>query len=1110
MTYQWFLDALPSPTLLGTTAQPIFTINAPPVGTFRYFVKVLADGCTSVNSNLLTVNVYAIPPAAVDPSSFSVCECQPVLLHSTTPPMPGLKFMWMGPAFMDTVQSPLVTNCAAQIHDGIYTLITKQNGCSSLPVTVTVDVKTKPAAPQLTGATKVCEGDSVTLLCTQVQGVDYYEWQSPQLTFITTNFNSLVLTDVMLADSGSWRVRTMQAGCLSEWSAPILVEVQEYPNVTAGANTPLCQGIVLQLSATSNILLPIDNWAWTGPNGWSVFQQNPTRNPAVTGVYTVIGKTSFGCADTATVNVTVIDPPVVTSVTNTAPICADGSKITLQCVVVSQNGPFNYSWVGPGLSSPDPMPMIPNATSANNGTYTVKVYDKFGCVSEPKSTVVSIQDPPVTPNLTSNPNPPSVCAGADVTISISNSNQYPATNTIYTWLMPTGDTATTQPFIVIDGAIALDAGSFYAIVAVTGCISDTSAPVNVIVNPVPPVPIVAANTPLCTGDTLKLSTPSIFGATYTWTGPPGTAFVPNASVRNPIVMNVTPNNSGNYSVTITLNGCSSSGEGKSVLVKPRPKQPVIKTPVPAACLDQSGTAMILQITDSSQVQGAQYTWYHEPTQSVVSGPGFPISYQTNSFSGFSPGLNGFYAIGSKDGCNSLPSTAVQVQFDTIPDNISPGAGPNGEACATGPIQLNADNPAPATGQWTQLTNFPGNFSSASDPLARVNGVNPWLTYQFAWTLSNGGCKNYASDTVSIATFAPEQSFVEDDVIKICYAQSVQLHAIQGSTVDGYWTQESGQQQLNINFDNPNDPHTFVDTLVPGNIYYFKWNLNTGACGISSQLVTVYNYGARPKGTPDQVLCSNDSCTTLEADKLASFETGLWYSNDTTLEFSTASNYETAVCNLKRGTNEIIWKTNDGFCGAESYDTVMIVYDLAPTALPDTYEVEFGTVEQFNVLLNDILPQQYGLTIEQGPMHGDLDTIGIGQYAYRPDVTFSGEDVMIYKICNLICPEPACSSVLVSFEVGSVDECQIFNVITPNDDGVNDYFFVPCLDGDVANNEVTIFNQWGDVVFNAKPYDNNDPWRGQYKGQDLPVGTYFYIVQFNGPSKPKKGFLQLQR
>ncbi|MCB0575147.1 MAG: gliding motility-associated C-terminal domain-containing protein, partial [Saprospiraceae bacterium] len=136
-------------------------------------------------------------------------------------------------------------------------------------------------------------------------------------------------------------------------------------------------------------------------------------------------------------------------------------------------------------------------------------------------------------------------------------------------------------------------------------------------------------------------------------------------------------------------------------------------------------------------------------------------------------------------------------------------------------------------------------------------------------------------------------------------------------------------------------------------------------------------------------------------------------------------------------------------------------------------------------------------------------ISEGVYSYQPNVTFSGEDVMIYKICNLVCPEPACSTAVVTLLVGEVGGCEIFNLITPNDDNVNDEFFVPCLEGDGGiDNEVTIFNQYGDVVFHAKPYNND--WKGTYNGQELPAGTYFYVVKFNQDTKPRKGFLQIQR
>lgn len=1111
--YQWFQDASPNPPiLLDSTLLPIYTITSPPVGTYRYFVKVLADGCASVNSNLLTVNVYAVPPASVDSTYIGVCECSPIAL-GTPVQGPGIKYMWTGPGnFMDTInQYPLVTNCAAQINEGIYTLITKQNGCSSAPATVTVEVGVKPPPPQLTGATKVCEGSTVTLLCTQIQGVEAYEWESPLLADTVTNINSLVLYNVMVADSGSWRVRAKIQGCYSEWSAPILVEVQEYPDVIASANTPLCQSATLQLSATTD--LPIATWKWTGGfDNWAINNvQNPTRNPAVGGTYKVVGKTSFGCADSAFINVEVITPPAITSVTHTAPTCVDGSALTLQVVAFSQNGaPLNYFWTAPPPLSNlllGQTPVIPNASAMNNGTYTVTVYDKFGCSSAVGSTTVDMDTMPARPIVSVNP--PFVCAGADITVSVTNS----FVDHLFTWYTPgNGSQASSLPFIIINNAQAQNAGNYFVVAtSPNGCVSDSSLPANVIVNPLPPVPVVTANTPLCTGDTLKLSTSLIFGATYSWTGPPGTVFIPSPNVRNPIVLNVSTNNSGNYSVTVTLNGCSSSGEGKTVIVKPRPQQPMIATPIDATCLDQASAMLTLQITGATQVSGAMYSWFHTLDPGPVSGPGFPVFYQTSNFTGFSPGLNGFYVVGNLNGCNSLPSGVVQVQFDTIPDNVNPGAGPDAGACATGFIQLSANNPAPATGLWTQVTNFPGTISSSGDPMARINSIIPNVQYQYAWTLSNGGCKNYASDTVNIQTYEFVQAQVLQSMIDTCYADTVQLHA--NPDQPGFWDQ-TGQSQLGIVIGDEDDPNTLVWGLPEGNILYFTWKLDNGACGVSSALVTVRNYGARAIiiDGDQKILCSNDSCTVLSAADLPATEWGEWRSDDPTLVFSSQTDEITGVCNLKRGVNKIYWVTNDGFCGPASYDEITVIYDLYPTAVADTIPVEFGTVKQFNVLLNDLLPQQFDIEIQApGPMHGKIDTVDVGEYTYRPDVTFSGEDVMVYKICNILCPVPACSTATVVLQVGSVDECQIFNVVTPNDDGVNDYFFVPCLEsGEIADNEVTIFNQWGDVVFHASPYDNNSPWRGQYKGEDLPVGTYYYIVRFNGQAEPRTGFLQLQR
>ena len=51
-----------------------------------------------------------------------------------------------------------------------------------------------------------------------------------------------------------------------------------------------------------------------------------------------------------------------------------------------------------------------------------------------------------------------------------------------------------------------------------------------------------------------------------------------------------------------------------------------------------------------------------------------------------------------------------------------------------------------------------------------------------------------------------------------------------------------------------------------------------------------------------------------------------------------------------------------------------------------------------------------------------------------------------------------------------------------------------------NVEVEVYNRWGEQLFYSKGYAV--PFNGQYKGKDLPVGTYYYIVNLNHEAYPK--------
>ena len=58
-------------------------------------------------------------------------------------------------------------------------------------------------------------------------------------------------------------------------------------------------------------------------------------------------------------------------------------------------------------------------------------------------------------------------------------------------------------------------------------------------------------------------------------------------------------------------------------------------------------------------------------------------------------------------------------------------------------------------------------------------------------------------------------------------------------------------------------------------------------------------------------------------------------------------------------------------------------------------------------------------------------------------------------------------------------------------------------------EIEIYNRWGTRLFYSVGYSN--AWDGSYKGEPLPVGVYFYIINLNdGESSPIKGTITLMK
>lgn len=97
----------------------------------------------------------------------------------------------------------------------------------------------------------------------------------------------------------------------------------------------------------------------------------------------------------------------------------------------------------------------------------------------------------------------------------------------------------------------------------------------------------------------------------------------------------------------------------------------------------------------------------------------------------------------------------------------------------------------------------------------------------------------------------------------------------------------------------------------------------------------------------------------------------------------------------------------------------------------------------------------------------------------------------------------------------VDPCDLVipEGFSPNGDRVNDYFVIKGLNA-YPDNTLTIFNRWGNKVFEAKGYQNN--WDGKSTigirigGEELPTGTYFYILELGPDQETRNGYIYLNR
>ncbi|MDZ4715623.1 MAG: Ig-like domain-containing protein [Cytophagales bacterium] len=225
-----------------------------------------------------------------------------------------------------------------------------------------------------------------------------------------------------------------------------------------------------------------------------------------------------------------------------------------------------------------------------------------------------------------------------------------------------------------------------------------------------------------------------------------------------------------------------------------------------------------------------------------------------------------------------------------------------------------------------------------------------------------------------------------------------------------------------------------------------------------------------------------------------------------LDFSGDSVWEINVCD--NGTPSL--------CGLLTATISVIPVNDPPVAVRDSIRVLRNVSSAGNVMTNDFDVENDMLTVTTTPvknvMNGQLQLQQDGNFTYLSNITFRGIDSLVYQLCDSGIPAECSNGTLIIL----VEDLplKVYEGISPNGDGINDYLRIDGLDYFI-NNEVVIFDRYNNIVFQMRGYNNEDKvWTGQSnKGPGpnlLPEETYFYSISLGDGSPPLKGFIVLKR
>ncbi|MES2330753.1 MAG: SprB repeat-containing protein, partial [Bacteroidota bacterium] len=620
-------------------------------------VKTKGTGNTDGTGNGIVIITWVVPSAVISATSNSpICEGGTINLNATS----GYSsYSWSGPnSFSSTLQSPSITSAAATASGTYAVETTDANGCKNTASTV-VTVSAAMILTSVKTDVNCFNGSTGAIDLTVTNGTAPY-------TYVWSN--GALTQDITGLSANTYNVTVTDAANCTAFTSVVITQPSSAVHISGTPTDALCNG-----GSTGSITA--SGSGGTSPYQYSLnggtFQASGSFGSLSAATYTIVVKDANGCTSSTTV--TVGEPSAVhISGTPTDALCNGGSTGAISASGSGGTSPYQYSINGGTFHSSG------SFGSLSAATYTIAVKDANGCTS---STTVTVSEPsPVQISGILN-----VCSGSTTTLTGS------GTAAVSTpWVSSNTSIATVDNSGVVTGVTAGTTVITYT--NSNGCSQTTT--VTVIARTTPTFTQVAA---ICSGTSFSLPATSVNGYTGTWspalnnTATTTYTFTPNAGqCATTATMTVTVNalpaptvtvhndcgissltasgytgsllwstgatgqqivsfTPGTFTVTQTLNGCTSAAGSGTV---------VPNTPPPAPTVTVTNNCDGTSILTASNYTGTLIWSTGETTPSItVNTSGSRVVQQTIA------GCNSAAASGFAD-----PKTAPVAPTISVVDN----------------------------------------------------------------------------------------------------------------------------------------------------------------------------------------------------------------------------------------------------------------------------------------------------------------------------------------------------------------------------------------------------------------------------------------------------------